>query len=147
MAAEREIERCYLAEFMTAHLGETFTGAVSGVSRFGLFVTLQNGVEGLVPLSALPEDQYEYDEVGMTLAGGRSGRSYTFGTPLEVVCVSAEVGSGQITFFPAGVEPAPPRAPSARRTHPAGKSKKTAAGKPAHRPPKRGRRGKGRKKQ
>lgn len=100
MSAEREIEKCYMAEFMSAHVGETFPGAVSGVTRFGLFVALANGVEGLLPVTALPDDRYEYDEVRMTLTGSRTKLTYSFGMPLEVLCAAANAGSGQIDFTP-----------------------------------------------
>ena len=110
MSAEREIEKCYMAEFMSAHVGETFPGAVSGVTRFGLFVALANGVEGLLPVTALPDDRYEYDEVRMTLTGSRTKLTYSFGMPLEVLCAAANAGSGQIDFTLPGVEGAAPRA-------------------------------------
>ena len=54
MSAEREIEKCYMAEFMSAHVGETFPGAVSGVTRFGLFVALANGVGDSSPSPPFP---------------------------------------------------------------------------------------------
>ena len=111
-AAEREIEKLYMAEFMAGHIGEQFPAAVSGVTRFGLFVMLESGVEGLVPAEALPSDRWQYDEARMTLTGERTGTVYAFGAPLEVVCVSADPGSGQIDFALAGVE----AAPDARRT-------------------------------
>ena len=53
-SAEREIEKRYMAEFMAGHVGETFAGTVSGVTRFGLFVLLPGGVEGLLGVEALP---------------------------------------------------------------------------------------------
>lgn len=107
MGAEREIEKCYLAEYMKGHLGELFPGSVSGVTKFGLFVTLENGVEGLLPTAALPDDFYEHDEVRMTLTGTRGGLVYRFGMPLEVVCAAAEPGNGQIDFLLPGVVPRP----------------------------------------
>lgn len=140
MNAEREIEKCYLAQFMLPYVGQRFSGAVSGVTRFGLFVTLANGVEGLVPVSDLPEDQYEYDEVRMTLTGARTGGIYSFGMPLEVVCAGAHPGTGQIDFtLPETAER--PRTQT-RAPEPAPRSRtKTASkgrpGRPAYRPPKR----------
>lgn len=92
--AEREIEKCYLAEFMAGHLGESFPGVVSGVSRFGLFVLTQVGAEGFLPVEGLPGGHYSYSEEHMTLTGEEG--SYTLGTLLEVVCVSADPGSGQV---------------------------------------------------
>ena len=99
-SAEREIEKRYMAEYMAAHLGEELWGAVSGVTRFGLFVALANGVEGMLPLEALPGGPYSYDEAHMALSG--PGVRYSFGMPLQVTCVRADPGSGQIDFQLAG---------------------------------------------
>ena len=105
--AEREIEKRYMAEFMHAHLGETFAGVVSGVTRFGLFVMLPSGVEGLLPVEALPGQGWQYDESHLTLVSEGGGVSYTFGAPLEVVCAAADPTTGQIDFTLPGVDPAP----------------------------------------
>ena len=105
--AEREIEKRYMAEFMHGHLGETFAGVVSGVTRFGLFVMLPSGVEGLLPVEALPGQGYQYDEAHLTLVSEGGGVSYTFGSPLEVVCAAADPATGQIDFTLPGVDPAP----------------------------------------
>ena len=105
--AEREIEKRYMAEFMHAHLGETFAGVVSGVTRFGLFVMLPSGVEGLLPVEALPGQGWQYDESRLTLVSEGGGASYTFGAPLEVVCAAADPTTGQIDFTLPGVAPLP----------------------------------------
>ena len=105
--AEREIEKRYMAEFMHAHLGETFAGVVSGVTRFGLFVMLPSGVEGLLPVEALPGQGWQYDESRLTLVSEGGGASYTFGAPLEVVCAAADPATGQIDFTLPGVDPLP----------------------------------------
>lgn len=107
MNAERDIEKCYLAEYMQGHIGETFEGLVSGVAKFGLFVTLTNGVEGFLPAGALPDDEYQFDEKRMTLTGQRLKMLFSFGMPLTVVCVTADPASSQVDFrlaFPAGTE-------------------------------------------
>lgn len=96
--AEREIEKCYLAEYMKGHVGGRFHGMVSGVARFGLFVTLDSGVEGFVPAAALPNDEYAYDEARLTLTGLRTKTRFSFGMPLDVVCAAADPDSGQIDF-------------------------------------------------
>ncbi|MPM14972.1 Ribonuclease R [bioreactor metagenome] len=100
-SAEREIEKCYIAEYMLGHLGEEFDGIVSGVIRFGLFVTLPSGVEGLVPTSTLPDDEYFYDEARLTLTGKFTKTVYSFGMSLRVVCVSADPMAGTVDFRPA----------------------------------------------
>jgi ribonuclease R len=99
--AEREIEKCYLAEFMQGHIGEEFDAIVSGVTHFGLFVTLQNGVEGLLSAAVLPDDEYAYDEGRMTLTGRVTKTQFSFGTNLRVVCASADPATGQVDFRPA----------------------------------------------
>lgn len=96
--AERDIEKCYLAEFMQAHLGETFDATVSGVTRFGLFVALSNGIEGFLPAAALPRDEYRHDEARMTLSGVNTGSRWAFGDPISVVCAAADPAAGEITF-------------------------------------------------
>lgn len=119
-SAEREIEKLYMAEFMQGHIGETFAGAASGVTKYGIFVALPSGVEGFLPVEALPGDRWHYDEGRMALRGERSGEIFSFGMALEVVCASADPGSGRIEFRLSGEErpviekerrPAPPRPP------------------------------------
>ena len=128
MSAEREIEKCYMAEYMVPHIGETFPGAVTGVTKFGLFVGLANGVEGLLPVTALPDDRYEYDEARMTLTGVRTKFVYTFGMPLEVLCAAADPGSGQIDFTLPGEPGALPKVHPAPRKEP----KTEKRGRPGH---------------
>ena len=83
--AEREVVRWKQAEFMRAHIGEEFTGHVSGVTAFGLFVQLAEVfVEGLVHVSALRDDFYRYDELGHRLVGQRHGRVLRLGDELRV---------------------------------------------------------------
>lgn len=102
--AEREVEKRYAARFLSNHVGESFPGAVSGVTRFGLFVLLTCGAEGRLPMENLPWDEYEYDEGHMALKGRE--HAYAIGTPLNVVIASADVESGQVELALEGVEPA-----------------------------------------
>ena len=140
--AERDIDKLYFADYMQNHIGEEFDGAVSGVTRFGLFVALENGVEGLVPVETLPDDHYHYDEVHLTLTGEHTGTQFTFGMPLRVVCVAADPGTGKVEFRLPGLEEAP--AP-ARKTEKKVPPKPKAIPKKSHRrgpAPKRSRKGK-----
>ena len=130
-SAEREIEKFYMAEFMADHIGEKFSAVVSGVTRYGLFVTLPFGVEGLVPVESLPGFEYDYDERRMTLTG--RGGVFAFGMPLEVVCVSADPGTGQIDFRLDGTPEGAVKHKSEKKTAPPPKGKK----KQAYKPPKR----------
>jgi ribonuclease R len=82
---EREVVRWKQAEFMRAHVGEEFSGHVSGVVAFGLFVQLdQVYVEGLIHVSDLKGDYYRYDEVGHRLVGERWGRVLRLGDAVTV---------------------------------------------------------------
>lgn len=96
--AEREIEKLYMARFMAEHIGETFSGAVTGVTRFGLFVGLANGVEGMVAVEALGDDRWELDEDAQRLVGARQNTVYQLGTPMEVLCAGADPATGRIDF-------------------------------------------------
>lgn len=152
MAAERDIEKLYLAEYMESHVGERFTGTVSGVTSFGLFLALPNGVEGLLPVRALPDDFYVYNETHMTLVGERTGQRYTFGMELPVLCAAANGGLGQVDFLLLDEDgkPIPPRERREPRPIPGKKKKETPAervlrakrNKSRYRPPKRSRKGK-----
>ncbi len=103
--AERDIDKLYFADYMQGHIGEVFSAAVSGATRFGLFAALGNGVEGFIPVETLPQDHYAYDEASLTLTGERTGRSFPFGMALEVICISADPGTGRIEFrLPDGQE-------------------------------------------
>ena len=102
-SAEREAEKCYLAEYMLGHIGEEFDGVISGVTRTGLFVLLPLGVEGRISIDSLP-GYYDYDEESMTLTGGTPRRVYRFALPLRVKCVGADPGTGGVELIPAGEE-------------------------------------------
>ena len=83
--AEREIVKWKQAEFMRAHIGEEFTGHVSGVVAFGLFVQLEEVyAEGMVHVSDMKDDYYRYDEGGHRLVGQRRGGTFRLGDPLRV---------------------------------------------------------------
>ena len=100
-AAERECTDMKKAEYMHAHVGEVFDGTVSGVAAFGLFVELPNTVEGLVRLSALDDDYYEFDERSLTLVGERTHRVWRIGAAMKVLVAKASPEARQIDFIPA----------------------------------------------
>lgn len=88
--AERECEKMKKAEYMEGHIGERFSGVVSGVNSFGIFVELENTVEGLLAISDLPGDFYRYDESGYQLVGERTGRLFSLGQRLAVIVKRAD---------------------------------------------------------
>ena len=86
---EREVEDMKMAEYMMDHIGEEFTGMISGVTSFGLFVELPNMIEGLVHISEIPGDYYNYDEKTMCLIGQRTKKRYRIGDEVTVIVKSA----------------------------------------------------------
>ncbi|MBQ8568498.1 MAG: ribonuclease R [Oscillospiraceae bacterium] len=96
MRVERSCEDCYIAEYMTQHLGEKFTGIISSMTDYGFYVELPNTVEGLVRMESLPEGQYDFDG-HFTLS--RNGKTlYTVGDTVTVICAKADVAAGKIDF-------------------------------------------------
>lgn len=100
MAAERGAEDCYMAEYMRQHIGEEYTGVISGVTMRGVFVELPNTVEGFVPVTAFEKANFEFDGV-VTQYDKTTGRKLTIGQPLRVKAVAADIPSGRIDFIPA----------------------------------------------
>ena len=100
--AEREVDDYKKAVYMSKFLGETFKGTISGVQEFGIFVELENGIEGLVKLDYLPQDEYVYDEMTLTLHG--AGNHFTIGDEVEIVVAGTNTRMRQIDFSLLGVE-------------------------------------------
>ncbi|WP_444542424.1 ribonuclease R [Deinococcus knuensis] len=82
--AERDLTKYYQAKWAQEHLGESFMGNVSGVVASGLFVALENGVEGKLHISNLDDDYYAFIEDAQMLRGRSRGRSYRLGDPVHV---------------------------------------------------------------
>ena len=100
--AEREVDDYKKALYMTKFLGEQFTGTISGVQSFGIFVELENGVEGLVRVDSLPYDEYTYDEMSLTMTGNNN--SFTIGDKVDIIVANANTHLRQIDFDLVGVE-------------------------------------------
>ena len=94
---EREVEDMKMAEYMEGHIGEEFEGMISSVTSFGMFVELDNLIEGLVPLRDM-KDFFHYDEEHMTLIGERSHVKYTIGERLLIKVVRASKEDKTIDF-------------------------------------------------
>ncbi len=97
--AERDAVDRYTAAFLAERLGESFRGRVTGVTRFGLFVRLdESGGDGLVPISSLPADFYDHDEGRHALVGRRWGRVFTLGDIVLVRLIEAEPVTGGLVL-------------------------------------------------
>ena len=99
MKAERDAEKCYMAEYMQAHIGETFEGKISGVIQTGLFVELESGIEGFVEIEYFPGYGFEFDGI-MSFINKKSGISLSIGDKITVKVLSADVSAGKIDFIP-----------------------------------------------
>jgi ribonuclease R len=98
-AAERSASDRYLAAFLADRVGGTFPGRVSGVTRAGLFVTLdETGADGLMPMRSLPGDYYVHDEAHHRLVGRRTRRAFTLGDRLTVRLAEANSVTGSLLF-------------------------------------------------
>lgn len=86
-------------EYMQQHIGQTYTGVVSAVTGFGLFVALEDiFVEGLVHVTSLPGDYYHYDNVHQCLRGERSGRYFGLGDELEIIVSNVNMEDKKVDF-------------------------------------------------
>lgn len=97
--AERDIDKLYQAEYMSQFIGHDFSGYVSGVTNFGIFVCLDNLIEGLVRLDTIENEWFEYDPEHMTLTGKHNGKRYYLGLPVRITVVNASSTTGQIDFI------------------------------------------------
>ena len=95
---ERDVEEMMKTAYMSDYIGGVFDGIVSGTANFGMFVELDNSVEGMIRLESIKGDYYEYDEISGTLTGKRTGRTYRIGDGVRVAVAAADIQSGKIDF-------------------------------------------------
>jgi len=129
-AAERDASDRYAAAYMQDKVGEVFSARVTGVGRFGLFARLHaTGVDGLIPMSNLPDDRYDVDETHHLLEGRRWGAIFSLGQSVEVRVLDADGMTGRLTLALESAEdpPVPPQRSSGAGRRPPRNAK---AGKP-----------------
>ena len=95
---ERDVESMKMAEYMEGHIGEEYDGTISSVMNFGLFVQLDNMIEGLVHISEIKGDYYTFDETTHTLRGEKKGKMYKLGQKVRVVVTNASKENSTIDF-------------------------------------------------
>ena len=97
--AERDAIDRYLAAFMADKVGSVFEARISGVTRFGLFVTVSgSGASGLVPVSSLPDDFWFHDEATQTLSGRRTRLTFRLAQQVEARLAEASLLTGGLVF-------------------------------------------------
>jgi ribonuclease R len=97
--AERDSIKYMQVKFMEKHLGETFTGVISGVAEFGFWVEIpENGAEGLIKLRDLMDDSYSYDKSTHAVYGSRTGNRYQLGDQVKIKVVKANLIQKQLDF-------------------------------------------------
>lgn len=97
MRVERECEDCYIAEYMSSHLGEEFDGMICSITDYGMYVELPNTVEGLVKMETLPDGTYDFDGHFSITRDGKP--VYSVGQQVRVKCVKVSVSGGNIDFI------------------------------------------------
>jgi len=100
--AERATVDLKMCEYMAGHIGEEYDGIISGVTAFGMFVELPNGVEGLVHISSLMDDYYDFYEERYALVGNHSGRAYRLGDAVRIEVLNVNISDVSIDFIMAG---------------------------------------------
>ncbi|HHY21064.1 MAG TPA: ribonuclease R, partial [Bacilli bacterium] len=102
--AERETDSVKKAQYMEDKIGETFNGIISGVTGFGIFVELENTIEGMVHVSDLTDDFYHYDDRQYAMIGERTGNVFRIGDEIEVRCINVNVEESAIDFEVVGMK-------------------------------------------
>lgn len=100
--AERDTVELKKCEYMADHIGEEYDGVISGVTAFGMFVELENGVEGLVHISSLMDDYYEFYEERYALVGTHTGHQYRLGDKVRIEVLQVNISDVSIDFIMAG---------------------------------------------
>jgi len=97
--AEREVDERFRAAWMEKHVGGQFDGVISGVTSFGLFVELdESKVNGLVHVTQLPHDYYQFDPMRKTLTGDRRGNQFRLGDRVRILVLKASMEDRKIDF-------------------------------------------------
>lgn len=98
MELERTAEKMKKAQFMEEHVGDYFTGIISGVTKFGLFIELENTIEGLARFAEMTDDFYEVFPEQYKAVGERTRNIYELGDPVRIKVISANRYTGEIDF-------------------------------------------------
>lgn len=101
--AERDVDALKKAQFMLDKVGEEFTGIVSSVTNFGMFIELENTIEGLVHMRNMNDDYYRFDERSMSLIGERTARQFRIGDEVRIKVTAVNLDESAIDFEVVGM--------------------------------------------
>lgn len=96
--AEREVVKLKKAEYMRAHIGEEYEGVISGVTKWGIYVELPNTVEGLVHVTDMWDDHYDFIEQSWEMVGEHTGKTYKLGQKVSVRVIDADKIQRTVNF-------------------------------------------------
>ncbi|MCR4717487.1 MAG: ribonuclease R [Lachnospiraceae bacterium] len=96
--AEREVDKLKKVQYMTMHIGEEFTGTISSITSWGMYVELPNTVEGMISVNSLIGDYFYYDEESYKMIGKDSHREFNLGQTVIVKCENADMETRTIDF-------------------------------------------------
>ena len=99
--AERDCMKLKKCQYMKNFLGESFPGNISGLTEYGIYVTLENGIEGMIPLRMLNDDYFVFIEKELITRGERSGKTFRIGDSISVLVYAVDTLSRTIDFVPA----------------------------------------------
>lgn len=99
--AERDCMKLKKCQYMKNFLGESFPGSISGLTEYGIYVTLENGIEGMIPLRMLNDDYFVFIEKELITRGERSGKTFRIGDSISVLVYAVDTLSRTIDFVPA----------------------------------------------
>ena len=95
---EREVEKLKKAEYMSYHIGEVYDGIISGTTNFGIYVQIENTIEGLVRIEDLWDDYYVYIPEQYALQGEHSKKMYKLGDSIKIVVDNVDIQRHEIDF-------------------------------------------------
>lgn len=95
---ERDVEKYKMVEYMSQFVGDDFDGVISGVTQFGIFVQLENSIEGMIALSNITDDYYIFQAERGRLVGENSSRIFAFGDRISVKLISTNLENREINF-------------------------------------------------
>ena len=96
--AERDLVSIKMCEYMQKHIGEEYAGIISGINNYGLFVELDNTIEGMVHVENMKDDYYNYDEMNCAMIGERTHKIYKIGDSVKIKVISANKMLRRIDF-------------------------------------------------